>query len=52
VLYGSADAVATEPLTGLGLPVTITGASVVAALSRAGVADASPDAAGAGGAPG
>jgi hypothetical protein len=32
VLYGSADAVATEPLAGLGLPVTITGADDVGRL--------------------
>jgi hypothetical protein len=38
VLYGSDDAVATEPLAGLGLPVTITGADADAALPRGGVA--------------
>jgi len=52
VLYGSADAVATEPLAGLGLAVTITGANAVAARLRGGVAGASPVTAGTGGAPG
>jgi hypothetical protein len=32
VLHGSADAVATEPLAGLGLSVTITGADDVGRL--------------------
>jgi hypothetical protein len=42
----------TEPLAGLGHSVTIAGVAVGAALARGGVVCASPDVAGAGGAPG